>query len=757
MRRHEFHPSEYVREIWLERKIPQILAYVLGQLAYVSLPGLFVLLEASFHFRCEWAEKIALLCCPGLFTVLTVLTLFVPVGMRGRYKFRWLRRNVPTGYERMFLGQMPPASLFAAKGDGLNACLWEAGLYLLLIMLGAAATQFCVFEINNCQFAFYGKFNQLYNCLPHNPVAYGSPSPFTFLYFSVTTIFTVGYGDIAAAHWLPQLIVICEVFLGWMYLGAFFPALVAITAEHRDPDITAADGGYQRTLVQTSIHYGARWLSDRQQPTGGWNLPITPDALATAAAFAFITMQRGSRWHQALRATLSRQTKTLALPEDLVGLSAQRIAHDSMSPADLEAALSRIAATTDPEHHCTMIVSILGLLAGVTSVGPVRQHFPSDPEQWREAYGPHWNCYALVARIALGQSDLATRSKRWASSSTSRRCIDELHNLRGHDGSWYNDTLLTSLIGMLFCRLGIHRKDRSRAARWIRLKARSAQGGLPIFDTPRVWDTAWIIAALLTLIGESKITRDGIQWIINARCEHKKCPDKIGETRLWSWSDTSELACHDTTSLVCDVLRQAVIRDVAVDSVAKAVELELDRASHGHRWSTFDKGPRQIHQCPVISARCTRINHARHGNFQDTAESILTDVLTKNWTSCWHTDPAISDGLTLYYLAQVVWPTSQNMAAMVRRLCDNPITSVEGASAMVLGLLESTNSMATQSDLTDTALAKTRELTDYIVSRTQNHFWSGDQVGVFGFGRRYADSAFATSLALLALARTLPA
>jgi hypothetical protein len=53
----------------------------------------------------------------------------------------------------------------------------------------------------------------------------GLNSPFTYIYFSVVTFTTLGFGDITPTWWFPRLLVILEVILGYCTLGLLISIL----------------------------------------------------------------------------------------------------------------------------------------------------------------------------------------------------------------------------------------------------------------------------------------------------------------------------------------------------------------------------------------------------------------------------------------------------------------------------------------------------------------------------------------------------
>jgi hypothetical protein len=72
------------------------------------------------------------------------------------------------------------------------------------------------------------------NALQATPF-FGQPEPTTsFMYFSLTTVTTLGYGDLTAATALGRLLATSEAIVGQIYLVTFVAMLVGLLAQHRD-------------------------------------------------------------------------------------------------------------------------------------------------------------------------------------------------------------------------------------------------------------------------------------------------------------------------------------------------------------------------------------------------------------------------------------------------------------------------------------------------------------------------------------------
>lgn len=66
---------------------------------------------------------------------------------------------------------------------------------------------------------------------------FGEPKPTTsFMYFSLTTVTTLGYGDLSAVTPFGRLLATSEAVLGQVYLVTFVAMLVGLRAQNRDDD-----------------------------------------------------------------------------------------------------------------------------------------------------------------------------------------------------------------------------------------------------------------------------------------------------------------------------------------------------------------------------------------------------------------------------------------------------------------------------------------------------------------------------------------
>lgn len=79
--------------------------------------------------------------------------------------------------------------------------------------------------------SFATVYNGLYGVLGEKAfvVPHGDPIPyFDFLYFSIVTITTVGFGDIQPVHWCARTVVIAEILFGLGFVLLLFTMLISV-------------------------------------------------------------------------------------------------------------------------------------------------------------------------------------------------------------------------------------------------------------------------------------------------------------------------------------------------------------------------------------------------------------------------------------------------------------------------------------------------------------------------------------------------
>ena len=78
----------------------------------------------------------------------------------------------------------------------------------------------------------------------HGNDFFGQPEPSSsFMYYSLTTVTTVGLGDLTPSTKLGHLLTGAEAVIGQVYLVTFVAMIVALYVTHRSEDSAATDGG----------------------------------------------------------------------------------------------------------------------------------------------------------------------------------------------------------------------------------------------------------------------------------------------------------------------------------------------------------------------------------------------------------------------------------------------------------------------------------------------------------------------------------
>lgn len=737
------HPRSYntVPGIWLERNLQEVILYGIGQVLFISWP---LLLYHIQHFVMttmdDWfisKETVRLLVCLSAlaFGLFTLITLVIPVGARSRYGFLPPTVGRRTGYERVFLGQMEPYLLLSAKGEGAKACLREVLMYVFLIAVIAGTVQYALWieDHNNMYFSTTSAEKSVMK----TPLA----AWFDFIYWSAITMSTTGYGDIIPVNWKCKIVAMSELLLGWMYLAGLLPTLinlsVSASSQKSSRDTAPSDVIRLAVLART-----AEWFHRKQQPWGGWKGHLSPDLAATACGYLALRIigsirNSGKDLINGLQENLQEELNRTDRTADPVGYSIARIA--------------LTGGFTEEEFNETVILAkeihqvdenapmLLGLVAGVMRMFPfekIQQTFPQDMDGWKNQYGSHWECYAVLARLL--------KSMSIANQMDIDLFSQALLKARSPGGSWHGDVMLTSLILLCFDNLKIFETKKADGRAWLLDVTREHPTGLPVIRSLEIWDTGLVLSALASWNSAHSIIEHGVEWLALRS-------KKTKGSNAWSWSEEAQIICCDTSSLVCSVLSSMQIENCEIETTIRScVNLLALHTNQSHQCPTFIDGTRGIDNCPIVSARCMALLSNSGLRRQVAANQIISDVVNQRWFSPWFSDMAITQGLVLYYLAPFCDTDMSEVLQLIESLSHVHETKDVGSEAVASALLGLSH-VSRYTDIMDNGRSATRQLSKILLAREVLGEWAPSRIGVFGFGRKYADHMFSTTMSFKAL------
>jgi hypothetical protein len=563
-------------------------------------------------------------------------------------------------------------------------------------------------------------------------------SPWSFVYWSTITMSTTGYGDITPKSWDTQVVAVLEILLGWMYLAGLLPTLISLALSKRKGDDVprfVSERDTESYALQVTVQNSVRWLQEQQGPWGGWKAELPADLAASSCAYCLLREINSD--DSSVRDLYNWLATELRKPDlnDPVGQALAQIALSSdVSAINIQSLLADINQVHDEDEHAPMILGLLGYLTQELAPEVAISLLPDDLTLWEARYGAHWATYAHIGDLI----------KSFEAKENIDQHARKLIEARNSVGSWYDDVLLTSLAALALKRIDYGRTAYIAAETWIKSLTRKNFSGLPLISGLEVWDTGWVLNALIQLGGSPDAIEQGTEWLAR---KSLRSPNPA-----WSWSERGRLICCDTSSLVCYVLQRVRVEDVRVERTLRGCLNILSNVRNQHRWPTFVT-QQFIHYCPIVSSRCIAVLNLSGLNKQEASNAVLEDVANAQITSEWFTDPAITEGLVLAFLSPFCDRDSQAAITIMRRIIErvsqiNTLT-IEGSASALLGLKEAKYYLSSSLDVGDSIKA----LSTHLIHRHQLGYWEPSKVGVFGFGRRYKDKLFATSLAAISLAR----
>lgn len=379
--------------------------------------------------------------------------------------------------------------------------------------------------------------------------------------------------------------------------------------------------------------------------------------------------------------------------------------------------------------------SFIVLLASANRIVDEDQiiHFPFiNLIDLENSFGSHWGTYGLVADVIR---NLPKNIKY----------LDLLLNKQSHDGSFYGDIILTSLVISLITFYKVPEElagVSNKALLW--LTQGSKRMSPSVCNDLRFWDSAW---AVLALNGEYDPIHT-LRYFVDKRLSKP--------ISGWSWTTSSDIICLDSTTLVLESLCLEPRNRIVASAISK-VRKDLTRLSQevfeggNQLCPTFiDSDGRFLETCPIVTARLLYLLKFDNTKTIDHWQGLLQAILDGS-KSPWFVDESITVGLFLYYYSKSDVFNQELLKDLIEKVVDSCIDSVEGKLAIVLGL----STYIHHRKGIKVAMKYYRHL-DQLVLECINHIkidgsWLGSEVGVFGFEIYYSDIVFTSSLSVLAL------
>jgi len=705
-----------------------LLVYVAGQLAYLGWP----LLPLSLGIGQPWQWSLSAYWLWLSLIAFTVSTLFGPVGMCRRYQ--WLTSGTRLGYERLFVGQVPAQAVIHVTGRGTVALLREFGAMAAVLILGPSL-------VNYLAWLGYGTKAFILN----SSISTSSVGLWDFLYHSVVTITTTGYGDIVPHHAYAQIVSVSQVLLGWMYVIGIVP-LVLSTLQQRS--LAQAVSGIKDMsrggLLRATVRRGLEKLRNRLRGNGSWCTSLSPDAVSMF--FAIWVLEEARRdlpVPKELITSLRKASRDLTGAND--GLArALRTIDDARLAGDTGTAVDSILRCYRSQLHVSISSEGFPLwVAMMAQAGlseDARQALASikrpSVDKWQCDYGEHWATYASSAELLVahleGHRDIVDRQAH------------RLKAVRAKTGSWFGDCLLTSACALALARANRQRMYWHGAALWL-VEAATELNGLPLVRSLDVWHTA----LTMEMLHYAGIDCTSSALWLQAQCV--AAGDQVG----WSWSSESSCICLDSTSTAVHALRALEMRDLPVERCLRQGMRSLAQAlcvDHNGMPSmpTFLGGDTAIDPCPIVLSRAITLIPLEPKVRRRFAEHIA-DLVASGEVSPWFSCSSITKGLVLWHIGPYLPMDTAAAKQLVEELIEKTQQIVDGqnvsAGSVLLGLMGSRHCTSH----TTAREAAIERLVNVILANAIDGEWAGERVSVYGFGRQYCDDHLATVLALRSL------
>ena len=650
-----------------------------------------------------------------------------------RRRYRRLTASHSTGYERLFVGLVPGTMFLKTSGTGTDALMREFLAIVFILIIGPALVNYAT---------WLDLEKQAYN-IPSEVQAADIGLP-DFIYQSVVTI-TTGSGYISPKKTSVQFVSAFQIVLGWMYLIALFPLLLSSVQRRAKFELrwhrcTSARGGMLGTVVRSGLDS----LRKRRSAAGSWSSKLSHDSAATYfALWALEAAERHLPISREVKMILESQARGATLVHnDNLAIFLGKLhdfRQDNSANEEVQKLILDICDKNAFEESQENFLKWLGLLLFQDSSINSHQELLSvklpSVEDWERHYGRHWSTYAMVARLVYTHFN--------GYGPEAKELAKKLVRARSDSVSWFGDCLLTSLCVLALARIDKQRTVWHAAALWL-AEVTVEHECMPLVRNLDVWHTG---LALEVLHLGGAIPETALQWLMK---QFHKTPMGSG----WSWTSESGIICLDSTSTVVRTIRALDVKDIMVHRYIEAAQLTLFEARRqitegSLKMPTFIDSEEGIDVCPIILARSLHLLNLPPQDRRLCAESLVQQI-SDGHKSPWFKHPGITKGLVLWHIALYLPHESKTVYQLVGDLIEYATDLDNGAhvtrASVLLGLLASRRLIKT-GDVSETI----ERLVNNVLASQEDGRWPGEAVGVFGFGRLYADDHLATVLSLHAL------
>lgn len=636
---------------------------------------------------------------------------------------------------RLFLGIPSIPKFLQARDAATFRCLIEMILMLILTILGASVAMYALYVWQPAEAVKIAC--ELKNHIHTNEgglTLFGGI--FCFIYFSLVTFTTTGYGDITPVSGYAIGVITLQLAAGSVFIIGIIPPLLALVGGKKSEALIEGVPSFGFSSTERAIKRGLSWLQDNRSNNGSWSgleVRSSPGIVCVALALQ-------SKGEKAEAASLLNPAIRNEISASPLSMALCRIFDHEGSLTDFQA--KDLLSSPGLNDEQIPLALLFGVATGKMQSSLLGQMVPNlSSANWEREYGEHWGTYALVADF------LTPSSQNYAS------ILSKLLSRRNRYGSFYGDVILTSLIACSLIRGGGRPRAWGPAADatcW--LKSKRPELTTPPFDSLGIWDTGWGILTLRQLGLAYEDVAESISWL-------QKTMIRKRHAMGWSWSTESSVLCLDSTSLICESLIDADFADVVL---TRTIRYTLDGLSQHYlvkegMWPTFVDENSRTEPCPIITARVFSLLRGKPEASAHNWSQLLTKVISGE-TSYWFTDGAITKGFVLYYASKSVGTNSPECESLFTDLekllkgSDREKITLEGKLSALIGCTAYVY-YANVSETERIAYIKTlRQVIDTcILMQCVDGCWNPQEVGRFGFGIHYADRVFTTCLGIIAL------